>query len=97
MKVARREGLGTGETSAEARPPDPLLGWGSFARAVRARLERGRAEYEDRSFSRDPVELLEELQQEALDLAGWGSVLWHRLEQMRAALGASDPELEIPT
>ena len=88
---------GTGEASAGARLPDPLLLWGDYARAVRDRLEQGKTEYRDRSFSRDSAELLEELQQEALDLAGWGFVLWHRLEQMREALGVADRERRIPT
>ena len=76
---------------------NPLAEWPDYARAVRDRLEQGRIEYQDRSFSRDSAELLEELQQEALDLAGWGFVLWHRLEQMREALGVTDRERGIPT
>jgi hypothetical protein len=50
---------------------------------VRARLEAGRATYGDRSFERSPSELLRELEQEALDLAGWGFVLWHRVRALR--------------
>ena len=65
---------------------DPLDRWGDFAKCVQARLEKGRHVYQDRSFSADPAELLEEIQQEALDLAGWGFVLWHRLEALRAAI-----------
>ncbi len=60
------------------------------------RLEQGRHVYEDRSFSADPAELLAELQQEALDLAGWGFVLWSRLEAMRAALDQREPSEEVP-
>ena len=67
---------------------DPLMAWPAFAEAVRARLEAGRAAYGDRSFSRGPGELLGELEQEVLDLAGWGFVLFRRLEAMRAALAA---------
>lgn len=62
---------------------DPLHSWPAFAAAVRARLEAGRQAYGDRSFDRPPTELLGELQQEALDLAGWGFVLWARLEALR--------------
>jgi hypothetical protein len=65
-------------------PADPLAAWPGFAAEVRARLEQGRADYGDRSFSADPDELLRELQQEALDLAGWGFVLYRRIEAMRA-------------
>jgi hypothetical protein len=63
--------------------PDPLESFDGFVREVRARLEAGRAEYGERSFSRPPDELLAELQQEALDLAGWGFVLWARIDAAR--------------
>ena len=66
--------------------PDPLNAWPAFAESVRKRLEAGRATYGDKSFSRPPAELLGELQQEALDLAGWGFVLWARIEAMRSLL-----------
>jgi hypothetical protein len=66
--------------------PDPLDAWPAFAESVRKRLEAGRAAYGDKSFARPPAELVAELQQEALDLAGWGFVLWCRLEAMRGEL-----------
>ncbi len=65
---------------------DPLARFPDFASAVRHRLELGRADYSDASFARDPGELIGELQQEALDLAGWGYILFCRLEAMREAL-----------
>lgn len=71
---------------------DPLDRWPAFASEVRARLEAGRAEYGDKSFHRDPDELLRELQQEALDLAGWGFILFARLEAARGALRVAPPE-----
>ena len=70
----------------EARGDDPLEAWPAFADAVRARLDAGRVAYGDRSFGADPATLLAELGQEALDLAGWGFVLWMRVERMRATL-----------
>jgi hypothetical protein len=63
--------------------PDPLATWPTFAAAVRERLERGRATYGDASFARPPTELLDELAAEALDLAGWGFILWARLQALR--------------
>jgi hypothetical protein len=69
---------------------DPLAAFIPFASAVLERLEAGRVAYADRSFSRSPAELVDELAQEALDLAGWGFVLWSRLQAMRAALGDVD-------
>ncbi len=62
---------------------DLLDAWPAFADGVRRRLETTRAVYGDTSFARPPAELFAELQQEALDLAGWGFVLWRRLEAMR--------------
>jgi hypothetical protein len=59
-----------------------------FAEAVRARLMKGGIVYENRSFSKDPAELIEELRQEALDLAGWGFVLYCRLQAMTEALAS---------
>jgi hypothetical protein len=74
---------------------DPLASWPRFVCAVRDRLEQGRKAYGETSFNRSPDELLAELQQEALDLAGWGFVLYRRIEAMRAAIGdrvtLSDP------
>src|SRR5689334_8529527 len=71
---------------------DPLLDWPAFAQRVRARLEAGRAAYGDASFRAAPDTLLGELSQEALDLAGWGFVLWKRIESMRPAAQCSSPE-----
>ncbi len=41
---------------------DPLDGFAAFAREARARLDAGRAAYGDASFSRDPADLVGELQ-----------------------------------
>ena len=65
--------------------PDPLAGWPTFTRQVRERLDRGQCEYHDESFSWYPTELVE-LQEEALDGAGWGFVLWHRIQAIRSTL-----------
>ena len=68
-------------------PADPLGAFDGFVSAVRARLEAGRTEYGDRSFSKPPAEIIGELQQEALDLAGWGFILYCRLAAMREVAG----------
>lgn len=62
------------------------LAWRLFASCVAKRLEVGAREYGDRSFSRAPAELVAEMQDEALDVAGWGFVLWCRLQRMRETL-----------
>lgn len=63
----------------------PLDRFPEFAEHVLARLRTGEHEYHDRSFSCAPPELIGELEQEALDLAGWGFVLWCRLRRLRQA------------
>lgn len=60
--------------------------WFRFAAIVSARLAKGREDYGDASFSADPERLLDELQQETADIAGWGFILWSRLQAMREAL-----------
>ena len=47
-----------------------------------AKLAEGAKRYPD-SLTRDPLELLEEWQQEAIDIAGWGYVLWQRMEKLK--------------
>lgn len=76
---------------------DPLDAFPSFVDAVRARLEAGRAAYGDRSFERPTSELVGELQQEALDLAGWGFVLWARLEALKARAAKVDADHDTET
>lgn len=46
-------------------------------------MAKGFAVYGDISFTRSPKELIEELQSECLDLAGWGMILWERLNQIK--------------
>jgi len=62
----------------------------AFLEAAIERLEKGAREYGAKSFTMQPGELLEELQQEALDLAGWGFVLWKRLELLKAAAALAE-------
>jgi hypothetical protein len=69
-----------------ATSSDPLSAWPAFTESVRQRLEAGRAAYGDRSFSRDPVALVREVQAELLDVCGWSFVLFQRLEDVQAAL-----------
>jgi hypothetical protein len=61
--------------------------WGEFAFQVQKRLENGKNTYGDTSFDKPLAELLDEIQQECLDLAGWGFVLYCRIEEMRKAIG----------
>lgn len=65
-----------------------------YAAGVSKRLAKGAEDYGDESFSKDPVELIKELQDECLDLAGWGFILHTRLQKMRAALEAAEHDRE---
>jgi hypothetical protein len=57
-----------------------------FQRILDARLDQGRRQYGDGSFSKDPLELVKEMQQETLDIAGWGFILWRRLKEMERTI-----------
>lgn len=60
-----------------------------FVDRLRARLAQGRRDYGDESLDRAPAELLAEIEQELLDVAGWSVVLLHRIARLRrAAKGA---------
>jgi hypothetical protein len=73
-------------------------GFSRFIRDVNARLERGRVTYSDRSFSRDPAELLSEIEEELLNVCGWSFLLWcriHRLGRWRTMTGAVSGIIEV--
>jgi len=46
----------------------------------------GALTYGDTSFERPPGQLLEEIEQELLDQAGWSFIMWCRLEEVRERL-----------
>lgn len=56
--------------------------WVQYAETLRGRLEAGFLEYGDGSFARSPVSLFDEIQEEMLDIAGWGFVAWCRLSEL---------------
>jgi hypothetical protein len=60
-----------------------------FFRAIDARLDAGQRAYGNKSFSRDPAELLEEIKLELLDICGWSYVALVRIGEMERALEAS--------
>ena len=57
-----------------------------FTERLRARLVAGAAKYGDTSFRRPITEILDELQQELEDIAGWGLIAWVRIERLRRQL-----------
>lgn len=54
-----------------------------FAARLRGRLVAGAARYGNSSFERPIVDLVDEIQQELEDVAGWGLIAWVRLERLR--------------
>lgn len=76
---------------------DPLACYQDFTAAVGGRLEARAEAYAVRSFSLAPAALVAELEQEALDLSGWGYVLWHRLRTLREAAERLTPKREAMT
>lgn len=64
---------------------DPLSSWKDFTEAAAARLEAGRKEYGDRSFSLPPDELAREVEEELFDVAAWSFILWTRVRAIRTA------------
>lgn len=63
---------------------DPLELFDTFAARVKERLQKGREEYGDRSFSKEPSELFGEINEELLDVMGWTFVLWLRLARIES-------------
>lgn len=53
-----------------------------YCLALNEKLQKGFKDYGDTSFSRNPEQLIQEIQAECLDISGWGLVLWARLEKM---------------
>lgn len=54
-----------------------------FAQKVLDRLAEGERVFSNRSLLLPTARLLDEVQQELEDVAGWGALLWVRLERLR--------------
>ena len=54
-----------------------------FVARLRQRLIKGAETYGDASFTRPAAELVDEIQQELEDVAGWSLLLWIRLDRLR--------------
>jgi hypothetical protein len=57
-----------------------------YASRVLLRLEEGARTYGDKSFEHSSSRLVDEIEQELLDVLGWGYVLWTRMRTLRAQL-----------
>ena len=53
-----------------------------YMATVAGRLDKGAAEYGEKSFSREPSALLTEIQEELADVCGWAFILWARVQKL---------------
>lgn len=74
---------------------DELTQLSRFQRDVATRMRKGQEEYGDRSFRSSPLALIEELKEEVLDIAGWGYVLWKRLDDFERRCAELDWEAYV--
>lgn len=71
--------------------PDNLAApWREFLAKVERRLDEGYRSYGDASLRAAPAVLAGEVEQELLDVMGWGFLLWLRLKGLQAKL--PDPD-----
>lgn len=57
--------------------------FGEFCSRVSARLHKGAETYGDASLHLPAPKLLDEVQQELEDVAGWSILLWARLQRLK--------------
>lgn len=65
--------------------PATRAAFAEFCARVEARLAQGARVYGDSSLDLPTPRLLNEIQQELEDVAGWSILLWARLERIRKA------------
>lgn len=51
---------------------------------LRGRLRVGAECYGDKSFDKSNERLLQEIQEEILDIAGWSYILWAKIERLKS-------------
>jgi hypothetical protein len=64
----------------------------SLVRALKGRMRKGHDEYGDRSWSRRPSELLDEISQELLDVVGWAVIANERINAIKSKLTEVEDE-----
>jgi len=67
-------------------PPHLQAEWSEFCAEVESRLAAGAKEYGDSSLTAKPSVLAAEMEQEAMDIFGWGFILWRRVRRLKAGL-----------
>lgn len=63
-------------------------GFPLFADRIKERLKRGAKEYGDESLYRDPLELIQEVEEELIDICGWSWILFERIQRTKTKLKA---------
>lgn len=53
---------------------------------LRQRLRVGAECYGDKSFDKTNERLAQEIQEELLDVAGWGFILWEKMQRLKAKM-----------
>ena len=61
-----------------------------FIARLHQKLELGARQYGSASFERPLVELITEIEDELVDIAGWGWIAWSRLEALRALVARAE-------
>jgi len=57
-----------------------------FVKALNTKMEKGYQEYSDDSFNLPAENVIQEMIEETEDIAGWGLILWVRLQKMKEKL-----------
>lgn len=63
-----------------------LDSWDQYVELVRKRMEQGEQDYQGRSFELPASATIDEIEQELLDVFGWGFIAWRRIQAAKAAL-----------
>jgi hypothetical protein len=86
---------GDGSVEAKIKNPCDMYGeacvicvrpWEKYFQVLEKRIEAGAIEYGDKSFDKSVSSLIGEIQEEILDIAGWGYILWEKLERLKKTL-----------
>jgi len=64
-----------------------------FFNAVREKMVRGQEEHGDVSLDRDASDLVEEMMEECVDIAGWGAICWMRLAELLSDIKEAEAKL----
>lgn len=67
----------------------------NFFTGLRTRLHQGARDYGDTSFERPTDELVGEIEQELLDVAGWAFVAWEKLERAKNEPAPAAPPPQV--